>query len=396
MAVRLCTSLAEIDAGQWNALNADNNPFLRYEFLGALESHGCLGEEWGWLPRHVLMFEGAKLVAAVPMYEKTNSYGEFVFDWAWADAWQRAGLQYYPKLVIAVPYTPISGQRILLHPDYATRGEELGRELIEWIGDYARKQRYSSVHCLFAPEAQIRWCESAGWHPRYDCQFHWHNRDGTPYRDFEDFLATLSSAKRKKIRRERRRVGEAAIRIEILSGEQATATHWQWFHHFYCDTFFRRGGYPTLTREFFANIGSTMGEQVLLLFAFAPGEDVPVAAALCFRNQDTLYGRHWGCREDYHSLHFELCYYQGIDYCIGHGLAHFEPGAQGEHKIRRGFVPTLTRSAHWIADPRFDQVIARHLLQEREGVEHYMQELNDHLPYRQDHGETGPGEKSGV
>lgn len=396
MTIQLCTSLTEIDANRWNALNPGGNPFLRHEFLHALEQHHCLGEQWGWLPRHLLMFDDDRLIAALPMYEKHNSYGEFVFDWAWADAWQRAGLDYYPKLVIAVPYTPITGPRLLIHPEVASAQDQIAARFNDRVTRLARELHCSSVHCLFAPEAQIALLQGHGWHQRTDCQFHWHNRPGTPYRDFDDFLAGLSSAKRKKLRRERRRVDEANIRIEILSGSETEPLHWRWFHRFYADTFHRRGGYPTLTREFFQAISTTMGRQIVLLFAWAPGEQEPVAAALSFRDDVALYGRHWGCRADYHSLHFELCYYQGIDYCIRHGLQRFEPGAQGEHKLRRGFVPAMTRSAHWIADARFDQIIDRYLQQERDGVEHYMQELNRHLPYRKTDDNTGSLPESGV
>ncbi|QKT02360.1 N-acetyltransferase [Ectothiorhodospiraceae bacterium 2226] len=378
MQLTVCKRLDEVAAPAWNALNPHGNPFLRHEFLCALERHGCLGPRYGWLPHHLLVHDdGGRLIGAAPLYAKTNSYGEFVFDWAWADAYAREGLAYYPKLVGAAPYTPATGPRLLVHPE-AARGAVVDA-LIDGALALARDLRASSAHWLFTNRDDTEHLVATrGFLPRLGCQFHWENRG---YSDFEAFLAALSADKRKKLRRERRRVAEQGVELTTLQGAQIEPEHWAVFHRFYTQTFDRKGGVPTLSRAFFEAVAHDMPEAVVLVLASFRGRYI--AGALSFAGGGVLYGRHWGAEADFHSLHFEACYYRGIDYCISQGLQRFEPGAQGEHKVSRGFLPTRTWSAHWIAHPAFGHALADYVQREREAMEQYMAELGRHSPYRQ-------------
>jgi predicted N-acyltransferase len=368
-------SLQAIPAADWNRLVDGDAPFLRYEFLAAMERHGCVGERLGWIPQHLALHEQGELVAAAPAYLKHNSYGELVFDWSWADAYHRAGLRYYPKLVVASPYTPANGPRLLVAD--GPKRDAYRHALANAVREHAEQLRVSSVHWLFTTDEETSLLERQGLLRRMGCQFHWENHG---YRDFEDFLARFSSEKRKKIRRERRRVAEAGIRFQVCRGHAASEAQWAAFHRLYASTFDRRGGIATLSLPFFQDIAEAMGGQVLLVLAYR-GERL-VAAALDLIGSSSLFGRHWGCCEDYHSLHFEACYYQGLQYCIDHGLTRFEPGAQGEHKISRGFLPTPTWSAHWIADPRFRMAIAQFLHQETAAMSDYLDEMRTHSPYK--------------
>jgi hypothetical protein len=374
--LRTYDSIEAIPRAEWNRLADPDTPFLRHEFLAAMERHGCVGERFGWLSRHLALYdvEGA-LVAAAPCYLKTNSYGELVFDWSWADAYTRSGLAYYPKLVVASPYTPATGPRILVAEGPAK--DEQTAALIHGSLEVAGQLGVSSLHWLFTTDAETRDLEGQGLMRRVGCQFHWDNRG---YEDFEDFLAAFSSTKRKQVRRERRRVADAGIRFRLLSGGEVSAEEWATFHQLYCDTFDKRGGVPTLSLGFFREIGRTLADQCLLVLAYHDGKIV--AAAFDLVGTRSLYGRHWGCFADFHSLHFEACYYQGLDYCIRRGLSRFEPGAQGEHKISRGFLPTPTWSAHWIADARWRDAIARFLDQERDAMSDYLAEMRGHSPYK--------------
>lgn len=373
MTLRVHESIDQIPASDWNRVAATDNPFLQHAFLAALEHHGCVGEQFGWLPQHLGAYDSeGKLVGAAPLYLKDNSYGEFVFDWAWAEAYERAGGAYYPKLVSAVPYTPATGPR-LLAPDAAVR-----RQLLEATVAHARQLQVSSLHWLFPPESEIELMEAGGLMRRTGCQFHWYNRG---YRDFDDYLSAFTAQKRKKLKRERRRVAESGLQIERVHGHEATEDQLAIAAEFYRSTFDKKWGVATLNLGFFREVAQTMGERLLLVMA--RDSQRYVATSICFRSDDTLYGRHWGCNADYHSLHFELCYYQGIDYCIDQGLARFEPGAQGEHKVGRGFEPTPTWSAHWIAEPRFAQAIDDFLGREHVGMQHYMESLREHLPFKQ-------------
>lgn len=397
-------SLADIEPAQWNALSNDGNPFLQYEFLHTLDVTGCLGKSTGWYPRYFLLWSGEEdaleLVGAVPAYVKTNSYGEFVFDWAWAEAYERHQLEYYPKLVSSIPFTPATGRRILLREDQPV--EDSIKLLASALRQFADSQDYSSVHYLFVTEAESDVLSAvvpalsdsddaentdepnyATDHlKRIDCQYHWHNDS---YATFEDFLARCTSKRRKTIRRERRHVSDAGIRLEQRLGSTLSAQEWCWVHGYYESTFDRKWGNPSLTRAFFEQIGELMGDQVLIVFAYDDTDEDPewpVACSIMFIGTTTLYGRFWGCRREFNSLHFEACYYQGIEYCIAQGIQNFEPGAQGEHKITRGFVPTITRSAHYIRHPQFRDAIADYLSQEIPHIEQRCKGLNDLLPFK--------------
>ena len=379
MRTTVINQVKDIPLADWNRVSGTAHPFLRHEFLSALETQGCVGETHGWWPHHIVAYDAdSTLVGIVPLYLKNNSYGEFVFDWAWADAYQRAGIPYYPKLVSSIPYTPVSGSRLLVHPgsDRAT----VTRALIGKALSLTTDKQASSLHWLFTNEEDTALLQDSGFLRRSSCHFHWHNDS---YTSFDDFLARLISRKRKKIRRERRHVREAGIKLNIVHGNEVTAEQWQIMHALYCSTFRKKSGVPTLSLGFFQEISNTMGEQIVLVFA-TQGQQT-VAGAIMLRGDDALYGRHWGCREEFNSLHFEACYYQGIDYCIRNNLALFEPGAQGEHKISRGFLPTYTWSTHWIVDEQFRRAIERYLLQEHELMVDYHDDLQLTSPYRKAH-----------
>lgn len=377
MRVHSLDSLAAISPTEWNALVADSNPFLSHEFLAALERHHCVGEDTGWLPRHlVCQDDNGRLVAAMPCYSKSNSYGEFVFDWGWAEAFRRQGQCYYPKLLSAIPYTPATSHRLLVapHQPQATAAREA---LIEALLEASQVGGYSSAHCLFPTLEESALFQNHGFMTRLGCQFHWQNPG---YRDFQDFLDALTAKRRKNIKRERRLVSTAGLELRVLQGWEISESQWFTIHKFYRSTFQRLGGVATLSLPFFWDIAQSLGERLIVVLAYGQGQEI--AAAISFRSNDTLYGRHWGCRVDYDSLHFEACYYQGLDYCIQHGLQRFEPGAQGEHKIHRGFLPTLTYSAHWIVDPGWRQAVKRFLASETPAVRDYAQQLQQHSPYR--------------
>jgi len=367
-------TLSAIDATTWNALAGDN-PFLRHEFLSALEQSGCVGRGTTWQPCYLVARDGRGLAGALPLFIKYDSHGEFVFDWSWADAYERAGRSYYPKLVSAVPFTPATGRRLLLRDaepsDVAVRLVEAARATAEELGA-------SSLHVLFPTEPERELLAGRGFLTRKGCQFHWAN-DG--YGSFDEFLGRFSADKRKKAKRERRRVAEAGIVFEHLRGNEPTAADWDAIFEFYSRTFWRRGRDPYLNRAFFASVAATMPDNLLIVLARQHG--VPIATAICFRSPTTLYGRYWGSSGDFHSLHFETCYYQGIDYCIREGLQRFEPGTQGEHKVARGFVPQPTWSCHWLRDREFHRAVASFLTREERHVDAYIDEVGEHVPYRQ-------------
>ncbi len=377
MQPRVLSGIDEIRAADWNALRGADAPFLRHEFLAALEHNQCVGSTSGWTPSHLTLHDAqGALLAAMPMYRKLHSWGEFVFDFAWAQAHARSGLAYYPKLIGSVPFTPASGPRLLVAP--RADAAELRRELLRHALDLARDQRLSSLHVLFADEAQARELAGQGLLLRRDCQFHWHNRG---YQSFEQFLAGFTAEKRKKAHRERRRVHEAGIAFTTLVGGDIDRRLWQKVYAFHTDTFLRHGHTPYLSLGFFLEVAERLPDSIVVQLATAGSR--PIAAAICFRGAHTLYGRYWGTSVDYHSLHFEICYYQGIDYCIRNGLQRFEPGTQGEHKVSRGFEPAYTWSAHWIADPRFAQAIRQYLDREDHAVAEYAADARAHVPYRE-------------
>ncbi len=385
MNVRIHDAIADIGRDAWNRLAGTRYPFLRYEFLHAAETSGSVSEESGWRPAHISIADrDGRLLAALPLYEKTHSWGEFVFDWAWANAYARAGLDYYPKLVSAVPFTPASSTRLLLAD---ASNVETGESLVRAAIDLAAERGCSSLHVLFPSEDQLGMLESAGCKLRKDCQFHWLNRG---YACFDDFLGDFSSAKRKKARRERRRVREAGIRFRHLTGGELSSDDWDVVYRLLSHTFMRRGSMPYFSLDFFEQIGRQLPENVLVIMAH-DGPD-PVAAAVFFVGDDTLYGRYWGSVGYLNALHFETCYYQGIDYCIEHGIERFEPGTQGEHKVARGFLPQTTWSAHWLAHPEFFSAIGAYVNEEARHIERYMRAIDDHSPYRR---ETDSGTERG-
>jgi len=368
-------SIDDVDARQWNALTGTDSPFLRHEFLAALEHTGCVGRRTGWAPTYITLNDAQGLAAAAPVFAKTHSRGEFVFDWGWADAYHRVGLDYYPKLSVAVPFTPATGSRLLVRPGLDAR--KMSAELLSVIESVAAENSLSSAHALFVNEADRGVCEAAGWLLRRDCQFHWSNRG---YASFDAFLDTFTAEKRKKAKRERRRVAEAGITYDTRLGGDMDSRLLDRVYAFHRDTFLRHGHEPYLTRDFFTEICRTLPNALMVKVANHAGH--AIACAIFFQSPDTLYGRYWGAAADQHSLHFETCYHQGVDYCIEHGLKRFEPGTQGEHKVARGFEPTLTWSAHFITDRRFRAAIEEYLEREGPSVDAYAEEIREHTPFR--------------
>jgi predicted N-acyltransferase len=374
-------SLSDIEPSEWNALNHDNSPFLRHEFLIALEQHDAVGQRYGWLPRFIIVRDpSGKLAGAMPLYEKDNSYGELVFDWAWADAYQRHGIPYYPKLVSAIPYTPATGQRLLSRDNQ----QDIQQHLIESALDICKASGYSSLHCLFTTTDQLKLMQAAGMSSRTDVQYHWHNKN---YENFTAFLGTLKNTKRKKIKQERRRVNDKGVEFRILHGNELSADQWTDVYRFYALTFSMKSGYATLNQGFWQCVGKTMGAQIVIVMAYL--DNKAIACAINFRSDRVLYGRHWGCdpthNREISGLHFETCYYQGIEYAISHGLQRFEPGAQGEYKMSRGFDPCITYSAHWMSHPEFRDAINQFLEREGRAVDQYRQMLEDSTAYRKNH-----------
>jgi predicted N-acyltransferase len=372
---RILDSIEEVPASQWNELGLAGNPFVRHEFLAALERTGCVGTATGWKPQHLVLEEKGVLCGAMPLYEKSHSWGEFVFDWSWARAYSQADLPYYPKLVCMVPFSPVPGARLLVHP--TSDATNVRRGLVEALLQHAR--HFSSAHVLFTNPDDTGLLTQRGFLERHDCQFHWHNRG---YRAFDEFLATFRAEKRKKALRERRRVEESGIVFRTMHGDEMDTELWRIVFAFSENTFQTRGHEHYLSIEFFMSIAASLPKNVMV--KLATYRDQPIAAAIFFRSDEALYGRYWGAAAEFHSLHFETCYYQGIEYCIEQGLQRFEPGTQGEHKVPRGFEPAYTRSAHWVADPRFRRAIGEYLAQERVAIDQYMESVREHTPFRRD------------
>lgn len=369
--VRLATAVGALDRLQWDALVPGGNPFMRHDFLTALEDSGSVGEGTGWQPLPLVMEDaGGRLLAALPAYGKSHSQGEYVFDHAWADAWHRAGGDYYPKLQIAAPFTPATGPRVLAHDKAPALA------LLKAAETVCRDSGLSSAHATFVEPDQHAWFEEAGWLKREDIQFHWVNRG---YATFEEFLAALASRKRKAVRKERE-AAQQGIEISHLSGADIKAHHWDAFWQFYQDTGARKWGRPYLTRAAFDLFSQRMGESVLLVMAFQDGQ--AIAGALNFIGRDALFGRYWGCLVDKPFLHFELCYYQAIDAALERGLKRVEAGAQGGHKLARGYEPVATTSFHYIADRGFREAVADFLDRERRGVAADRLFLADRAPFR--------------
>ena len=397
LSVRVATSLKAVPAGAWNACanplalqdalaapcppadgsGADrDNPFVSHEFLLALEESRCIGGRSGWSPAYLLVEEGnGQILAAAPSFLKSHSQGEYVFDHGWADAYERAGGRYYPKLQVAAPFTPATGPRLLVAD---TPGADEARvALIAGLEALRAQTQSSSVHVTFAQEPDVAALKRAGYLERNDLQFHWRNEG---FRSYDDFLATLASRKRKALKRERREALSAGITVEALSGRELTEAVWDDFYGFYQDTGSRKWGRPYLNREFFSRVGEAMGERIVLMMARRAGRYI--AGAINFRGANTLYGRNWGCIEDHPFLHFEVCYHQAIDYAIAHGLSRVEAGAQGEHKLARGYRPVITRSLHHIADPGLSRPVAAYLAHERAQIADARTALEAEGPFR--------------
>lgn len=378
MTVEVVDTLSGIAPAAWNRLVGDD-PFLRHEFLSAMHDTGCATAATGWTPQFLLLKDQGRLAGAMPLYLKTHSYGEYVFDWAWADAYHRHGLEYYPKLLAAIPFTPVTGQRIL-----ADTPEQRDR-LIAAALALAEELRVSSLHCLFPLREQAEQMRERGMMLRHGVQFHWTNCD---YAGFDDFLAGMNHDKRKKIRQERRKLQDAGIEFEWLEGAAISDQHWRFFARCYSQTYREHHSTPYLNLDFFRRIGATLPGHTLLVIAKRDGK--PVAASFNVRNRDRLFGRYWGALEYHPGLHFESCYYQGIEYCIARGLRTFEGGAQGEHKIARGLLPVETCSTHWLAHPEFAAAVEDFLSRETHGMAHYVTELNERSPFKMP-GENEPG-----
>jgi predicted N-acyltransferase len=375
MRTNISTCISDIEPAAWDALDADGSPFLRHAFLATLESTGCVGGDTGWYPAPITLHDRHGLAAAAPAYVKTHSFGEFVFDFAWAQAYARHGLAYYPKLILGVPFTPVSGPRLLVRP-----GLDQARTramLIDAIREFAESRELSSVHGLFVSEADRAAFENSGWLSRRDVQFHWTNHG---YRDFDHYLESFTAEKRKKAKRERRRVAEQGIRFETLRGREIGTAVIDEIFDLHRQTFLRHHNEPYLTRACFRALPAALGEAFVIKRARLDQDTA--AAAVFFEGGGALYGRYWGAYEQHHSLHFETCYHQGIEYCIERGLARFESGAQGEHKVARGFAPATTWSMHWIVDPRFRAAIADYLHREGEDRDDYARYIAAHVPYR--------------
>jgi len=372
MPLRLIQSLGQLPAEQWDCLHDGSNPFVRHAFLHGLEQHNCLKPRWGWTPHHAALFENDRLVAAAPAYLKGNSHGEFVFDHAWAHAYSQHGLDYYPKWLVAVPYSPVTGPRLL------ASGKSARVALLDAMLGHARQGGLSSLHVNFLPGHELD-AFDARWLARGDVQFQWRNWGG--WNDFEQFLAAFSSKKRKNLRAEREQVRRAGVTFRAVHGDEARDEDLVAMHAFYCMTQTDKGNQPALTLGFIRHLAEHMPRQLLLVLAQRAGETI--AGALYLRGGDTLYGRYWGASETLPGLHFETCYYQGIEYCLREGLHAFEPGAQGEHKIARGFLPEITHSRHFIADPRFAEALRPWCEEERSSVLRYREAVLQHSPFRE-------------
>jgi predicted N-acyltransferase len=371
---RIVSSLSEVGQPAWDGLiqsQAEANPFLSFAFLHALHESGSASQEKGWQPQYLTLWQQESLVAALPLYAKFHSYGEYVFDWAWADAYRRNGIDYYPKLLSAIPFTPVTGTR-LIATDRAARDA-----LIQALANVQRTNGLSSTHVLYPPEAEAQQLSEAGFLLRQGVQFHWQNQG---YQTFDQFLSTLEQKKRKNIRAERRKVQEAGITMRRVLGPDMTEADWRFFKRCYDQTYREHYSTPYLNLDFFLRIGVTMPDNILLVIA--ERESAPIAASLLIYDKNALYGRYWGCIEQHACLHFETAYYQPLAFCIEHGIAAFEGGAQGEHKMARGFLPQSTWSAHWLAHPAFSDAVERFLRQEGRGMSAYMDELNERSPFK--------------
>lgn len=370
-APRIIASLSDVPAAQWDALHDGRNPFVAHAFLSGLEQHGCLRAQWGWTPQHLTLWDGDDLVAAAPAYLKDNSHGEFVFDHAWAHAYAQHGLDYFPKWLCAVPYSPVTGPRLL------ARDADRQSALTATLAALCAGNGLSSVHVNFHRDDEDAVFDR-DWLSRVDVQYHW--RNDRAWQTFDDYLAAFDHKHRKNIRQERGKVARAGVTLRTIEGRDASDDDLAAMHGFYLQTFADYGNRPALTLAFLRHLADTMPSSLVIFLACRDGH--PIAGALCLRGGDTLYGRYWGASEMAPGLHFETCYYQGIDYCLRNDLTRFEPGAQGEHKLARGFLPTIVRSRHWIADEQFRSALRDWCAQESSAVRRYAATLTAHTPFK--------------
>jgi predicted N-acyltransferase len=379
--IQVVTEIADVAAAEWDALAGDDDPFLEHAFLSTLEASGSVGARAGIVPRLVLARESGKLVGAVPLYRKTNSNGEFIFDWGWADAAQRAGLAYYPKLAAQIPFTPATGRRLLVAPD-APAPDDVVDALTRAVHDVAEEERVSSVHVLFCTEPEKQALAARDYLPRLSLQFHWHNRAGRPFESFDDYLSTFRSRNRKEVRKERERAAAHGLSFRVATGAELDARDWEALHRFYVGNVRRHHGTAYLRPAFFELARTTLAHRLVASLAYRGAE--PVAGTINFEKGRHLYGRYWGCDERHEMLHFELCYYQLIDRAIARGYTLFEAGAQGEHKLKRGLAPAFTHSAHWIRHPGLRGAIASFVEREAGAVEEGLREYAAHTPFRRE------------
>ena len=372
--VTLADSVTAVDAESWDAL-VGGMPLLNHAFLSALETSNSVGKGTGWQSCPMLVFDGEAIVGALPLYVKSHSYGEYVFDWAWAEAYEKNGLSYYPKLISAIPFSPVTSQRILVAS--VPNASEIQSLLVETLEEITRTNQFSGAHVLFPNEDSAAVLSQAGWMQRHGVQFQWHNEG---FQNFEEFLSQLTQEKRKKIRQERKKVVNSGLVCHRVKGPDISEAQWEFFYQCYCNTYREHRSTPYLSREFFERIAQTMPQHILLVMAYK--DEVPIASALNFYDQNTLYGRYWGCLEYVPNLHFELCYYQAQEFCIAENIRYFEGGAQGEHKLARGFKPKATCSFHKIAHPQFAKAIEDFVMREAQGIAKYTNELEDRAPFK--------------
>ena len=375
ISIQVITKISDIPSEDWDACAGNSNPFVSHAFLYALEESGSVTNKTGWLPQHLLVNdENDQVVACMPIYLKNHSYGEYIFDWGWAEAYNRAGGAYYPKLQAAVPFTPATGPRMLVKDGSSDRYYQV---LMSGMIQLAQKHKVSSLHITFPPKDQWDRFGESGFIKRISKQFHWENKG---YTDFDDFLSELTSRKRKSIKKERRQVRDQGIQLKRLTGEELTEDYWDVFYQYYLNTIDRKMGHSYLTRDFFSILGETMSDLAMLVIAEHQGKRV--AGALNLIGSDTIFGRNWGCSEDFKFLHFEACYYQAIDFAIENKLKWVEAGAQGPHKIQRGYLPREVYSAHWITDPKFREAVEQFIDQERKDINYEINSLMEYSPYR--------------
>ena len=378
LSISTVSAASAIPRAAWPTLCPPGDPFLNADFLAIIERHGAAAREWGWTARHLVASDPhGTVVGLLPLYVKTHSHGDFIYDWSWAAAYRQLGRQYYPKLISCLPHTPVAGPRLLVAEGPAAAS--IRQALADSAQALAAGLGVSSWHVALPAEADIALLRREGLLISHDVQFHWVD---SGCGDFDGYLATFSAARRRKVRAERRRVEDSSLSIETRHGDQIDPAEWAQLHALYADTFARFNNHAVFSAACFADLAAALGRRMVAFIARDRG--LPVAVALCFRSDEVLYGRYWGCSGNYHSLHFELCFYQGIAYCLAQGLRRFEPGAGGEHKVSRGFTPTVVHSAHWIADPGMRELLGRHLAQQGEALADYRDEAATHLPFRRD------------